>query len=110
MNPAADAAGAARYEDRVARIPSQHDHFVTAEERGHGVARQNFSLLQIGDRVKGQRAGDAGDRIKIDIFDITIPCQQTFDLLVAQWSWTSSLWLTSQTERPGDVVAQRHFP
>src|SRR5262249_31573627 len=108
MHPAADPASAAGDKNRVARIAAKHDHFVTTEKRGHGVRSQNPSLFEIGDGMKCERTGYARHRIKIDVPDVTIFCEQSFDLPVTERFWTDRPWLAAQIER-SSIDAQRHF-
>src|SRR5262245_40020606 len=108
MHPAADPAGAAGDKNRVARIAAKHDYFIATEKRGHGVRSQNLSLFEIGDRMKRERTGYARHRIKIDIPDVTIFCEQTFDLPVTERLWADCPRLAGQIEG-GSIAAQRHF-
>src|SRR5262245_51366014 len=108
MHPAADPAGAAGDKNRVARIAAKHDYFIATEKRGHGVCSQNLSLFEIGDGMKCERTGYARHRIKIDIPDVTIFCEQTSDLPVTERFWADCPWLPAQIER-GSIATQRHF-
>ncbi len=109
MDAAADAAGAAGDENRVPRIASEHDHFVAAEERSHRVAGQDALLFQVGDRVESERARDAGDRIKIDIFDIAVLGQERVNLRFGERLRPGILRrAASEAESARRVVAQRH--
>ena len=84
MHATAHAAGPARDEDGVPRIPAEHDHLVAAEQRRHGPRLDDPPFLQISHGVECQGAGHARDRIKIHVLDVAVAAQKLLDLVMGQ--------------------------
>src|SRR5215210_3269965 len=105
MHTAAYTARAARNENGIARIAPDHDDFVAAEERGHRIRGQNFSLLQIGDGVEGKRAGDARHWIEIDVLYITVLRQEALDLRFAERLRAGIMRALLEPELVGSIIA-----
>ena len=81
MHPAAHAARAARDEDGVARIASDHDDLVAAEQRRHRPRLEHLAPLEVGHGVEGQRAGDPRDRVEVHALDVAVPRNELLDLV-----------------------------
>ena len=79
MHASADAARAAGDEDGVARVATDHDDFVAAEQCRHRAGLEHPSLLEVGDGVKGQGSRHAGDRIEVNGLDVPVPADQLLD-------------------------------
>ena len=59
--------------------------------------------------MKGERAGDARDRIEINVSDVTVFCEQGVNLCLTKWFGTGGLRAVGQSEGARRIVAERHF-
>jgi hypothetical protein len=67
------AAGTARDVDRIGRLAAPEDDLVAAEGGGFGPGLDDAPGGQVDDRVKGEGAGDAGDRIDVEGAEVGAP-------------------------------------
>src|SRR5262249_53455500 len=93
----------------ITRITSHHDHLIAAKKRGHGIGSENLSLLQVGDGVKSQCASHPSNRIKVNVLDVTVLCQESANLFVSQRSRPTRLRHFLQPEPPHAIFPQKHF-